>query len=831
MLRVSMRPALRDRHWVLLLAIVLIAIPTALASYFSMESHSRERFSQTTNRENVLVYQGGTCTQGITGWSNHCTGVEDNPALPEPMLTAPEELTTGLHAISQGTVLLSNNGTAVEGWVTAIDPAISLFGENTPEVGEVVLSQRDAQRLGVSVGSQVEATLATEDGEQSTTLTVSNVGPGWDTTVVSPTLPIGQATNAVTEYILVQDTPMTWQQVLDYNAQGFVVRSQSVMQNPPPIEEVPAEFQDEYRFYVLDNPRLEGWLFTFLGLSAYTAIGTILLLLIAPVFAVISTRKTREYALMRSQGATTGAVKVAVTTYGLIAGVLGAALGTLAGIGFFVVSWKQQFPTWPITFPIGWLLAFFGIAVLGSVVSAFLPAIFASRANIVGSMEGAQADRLLRWRPWMLIGPVALAILAIICAVYTRFTSNYDNLLFTEEGPESTWKILIVGVLYFTVVGAIIPAVALSIPAAVYGLGLISRPLGARIGARLLRRQWLKSVPVAAGIAALTFAGLWMSSTGSYTTQAEQQTFEGSFSVELQDSALRQFATSTDTAGTSLPALSQSLQFTLANPGDYYEARDFSAQATLGVQAIEGNSESLALFKLDDARRAEALKALGEGKILVSSAADVGDTAVFRLDDFSSEEGARAFEAPVAAVLPPYFTGMLVPMQAAQEYNIPMDAQAIVTTSPSESGLVVAHIEEQPDRTPQMRVALMVSALCLVILAGLSVLDSRAAKRQQAQLAAIGAYPSTLASIGAWQLGLLAWVGSWIGLGSGVLMKLATSTPTTYDDLGRVLAFSTHGLDANVFLGMLVVGVLMPLLAAGVGYLLTAFPKADLQSA
>lgn len=808
MLKVSMRPTLRDRPWVMLLAIILIALPTAVFTKMITEDSSRYVVFQTVERPNRATFYGGTCEQDIPGYNFNCTNQGGTP--PEVPYA---------YLVGDGSTTITFGDNSVSAYINGSAAEISILGENTPNADEIVMGYPDAENLGVKVGDTV--TLETNPPLH---LKVKSLSPAARNLVDASV--VQKLDDVSTEYVLVKNSPLTWDDVKELNQLGYVVNSRDVQDNPPPPEQLYPAFpstDEEETGYDRGAAFLYGIYFA----AIYTFIAMILLLLISPVFAVASTRMTKVYALMRSQGATTGSIRIAVATYGLIAGVVSAALGVLGGVIWAVVDWKLSFPTWPVHFPFT-KYAYVAIAViLGCVVSAFLPAIFASRTSITAGIEGANSDRLLRWRKWMWIGPAYLALYLVVNFAWRIFLGNYwlhTNVFKWNGSDEHTFALVtIYTILTMSAHLLLIPALALTVPAVVYGLGLIRNPLSAKMGARLLRRQWLKSVPVAAGVAALMFSFTYSMFATETPTRAAELSYSRHFVIE---------ELTADEAPVShdVRALDYSMNVHVDSPEDSFDEWDFRYSTNIS-DAIIGTPQVLELFNLSDAERAEAAQALNEGKVLVSKAATQNDTITLQIEDFDAmtaeESGPHRPSVSVAPVLPDFYSGIVLSESTAQELGLRMTRLGEIREKPTGDNNLLFDNEDPTWRVIQG--SLIPGGLALVLIAGLSVMESRAVRKLNTQIYALGATPSTLAKVGAWQAGLIAAASSWLGLISGSLVFIANNLPGNFT--AGTTALGNFGLPSQLWLMYALLGLGLPLVAAAVGYLFTTSPLARPRSA
>lgn len=224
---------------------------------------------------------------------------------------------------------------------------------------------------------------------------------------------------------------------------------------------------------------------------------------ISPIFAIATSRQTKTYALMRSQGATRRHIRWAVMTYGTISGVIGAVLSIVVGLTASFIDWKVNHPGWPFTTDPMVLLQGFAAAVVGATVSAFVPAIITAMGPIISGVEGARPDRILKWRNWMWTGPACVVFVVAVLFI-TQVTSILDFLSGTPDNP-NVWgnNIPLIGTVILSIVGLV--GIFGSIIILVYSAGVIQKPLAARLAGRLVRREALKSGAIIAAIIGTAF--------------------------------------------------------------------------------------------------------------------------------------------------------------------------------------------------------------------------------------------------------------------------------------------------------------------------------------
>lgn len=495
-LAAATRPTRRDvmQHpWRSLAAIILIAIPVALVVVGIISSDSRSSAQFLSGARTTASYQGGVCEQNVTGYASNCQGeaageISEYTLLQENL---PEDFTLDL--------MFNGSITATRG-----DKSASLYftqtaAESAPEAGEVFLPRRHMEALDAAVGDTI--TLA--NGAE---VTISQVTPAGTAVFPEPTIMAVEEFTSLTDdgavpywgtWSITGPQAFTWDDVLALNAVGFTVTSQDVIDNPPPADQIP--LTDNYvasEFSIWRVVEATLW-------AVPTAIiAFLLLMLISPVFTISVSRQTRNFALLASQGATPRHIHWAVLIYGLFAGIVGATLGLFLGAIGTAIWWSFTYPTFPLVISWGWLALSWGLAVCGSTVAAFLPAWIAGRSDIIRGVHGGEADRIMRWRKWMAIGPVLLLVLGAMY-LYLQLSQNSGTYQIYSDNIYVPWRESLRGFgVFFAVVG-----VAASAPAMVWFLGHIRGRLALRLAARDLLRQSMRSIPAMAALAGVIFLG------------------------------------------------------------------------------------------------------------------------------------------------------------------------------------------------------------------------------------------------------------------------------------------------------------------------------------
>ena len=446
-LKAAIRPTLRDvKHHPLrsLAAILLIALPATYAAFLIGDMTSESQFYGITLQQNSAQFFGSECQQSVDASAYRCTngtrsGIIDQDGKSNEDSTAERPATT----ISQDRIAeaVGNNFTvsmfvdlpvvlhsdaatdSLSSTITQLPGAHLLPGSPDLQPGDVVLSESAAKQLKVGIGDTVRATdvgkpndPATSNREDDritlkaadTTLTVKEIIPNnihSSSYVIAPTfLPTTDVpNNARVTWVLSGKDDLSWDDVKSLNKVGLVVSTQKFRNHPEtvPVADRYPEFQSDRSS--TENSDTNDSMITevtsyVIELTFYLLLTCLMLATISPVFAVATSRQTKVYALMRSQGANRRHIRWAVMTYGTVSGAIGATigivLGTILGWGY----WKIAHPGWPFITDVGTLAIGFSIAVVGSTVAAFMPAIIVAKGEIMAGVAGMQPDRIRRWR-------------------------------------------------------------------------------------------------------------------------------------------------------------------------------------------------------------------------------------------------------------------------------------------------------------------------------------------------------------------------------------------------------------------------------------------------
>ncbi len=244
---------------------------------------------------------------------------------------------------------------------------------------------------GVAQGLPTSGQVTLRIGESDRVVTVVGQGILRDPSIGMPliltTAPWEGANAWQTQYLIERDTPILWPEVRELNAYGIGVTSRAVIENPPSQADLPPQA----RSVTADNDNETRLVAAILGSTLFL----ITALLVGPAFAVSAGRQRRALALAASNGAETRQLRRSVlasaVVLGVLAVVIGAALGATAGLGA-AAYWRWSRP-WTTLFgpsDIPWIavLIVAGCATLAALTAALIPALRLGRLDIVGVMKG-----------------------------------------------------------------------------------------------------------------------------------------------------------------------------------------------------------------------------------------------------------------------------------------------------------------------------------------------------------------------------------------------------------------------------------------------------------
>ncbi|MDN5743514.1 MAG: hypothetical protein L0H31_00155 [Nocardioidaceae bacterium] len=366
-------------------------------------------------------------------------------------------------------------------------------GTFPPGPGEVVISQAFAD-LGPRVGDTVQFSSANDmPGRTQPERDLRVVGIAESSAYEGRPIAFGAAgafgTPAelgVPGRYLIGPTPITWADQRALNQQGLLVLSRQVLTDPS--ADAVAYEQQMFPATPADEAVV-----TVLALVVAMVLLEVVLLA-GPAFAVRAKGQAYTLALVAASGGSPRQARRTILASGAVIGVVGAVLGVLLGIGVGTVAVPiaqhfEQSRFGPFQVPWRLLIMIAGFGLLSAVLAAVVPAVSASRQNVVQVLAGRRGEgQASRRTP--LIGAILLGIGIGSAAIGTRS----DGLV----------PVLVALSVVVSVVGMI-----MFVPTAVI---LIARagahlPLALRFAARDAARHRTRTVPAVAAVAA-TVAGV-----------------------------------------------------------------------------------------------------------------------------------------------------------------------------------------------------------------------------------------------------------------------------------------------------------------------------------
>ncbi|WIM68383.1 hypothetical protein QP027_03020 [Corynebacterium breve] len=861
---------MRSHPWRTIAGLVMIFIPVALISGLIVhESSVSTQQNLDSARTSIRFVESADCRQDIHGSNFDCPG-ETVSGNEYDMLTEElPEFDIYLH-VGQEVVAHHEDRTAAFN----VDQVGYAPHAPLPSANEVLLPKSTMAVLDVEVGDTI-----TVDGFGEWKIAGSSAT--YQAIVSSPTLIEPRefstiASSPVQRYgswIAVGSDEFTWENVLSLNKLGFIVASDDVIQNPSSTNEQYDEFAGENPPYGQQDALMGAYILAMIFVGF-----VFLLLFIMPVFALSAVRQARNYAVMRSQGASQRHIRLTVMAYGFVTGLIGATLGLATGAVAGAILYSTRYPGWPLDFGWGQLAAAWLGAVTGSTIAAFIPAWITARQSIASGVQGAAPDKMMRFSRWFLAGPVGIVAGAVLLAVpFGQFW--WENLL-----RPFGWPILILGV-------------AGCAPLLVYqgtrwGSSL---PLVGRLAMRDVSRQALRSVPAIAVILAVTTISVLAYSTSLATMKAEatwtHKTYNpaamyvspsyygGKMDPEALDTIVAEVEsivgpveTYTVEGNADAYAHTDSGQcnYTAQYAGGFevQKAADShgndpktdpqAARACLGtlrsipisspwVGGVTVASEAtLKAYEFSDpADYQRAMGALDEPAVLSATGSTIVDIVSLDIEDFSGAQDVANPTGDVKAVpaLPEAEFYQLITASALDKLNTgyypvgaifvakqPLTAAQSHQLSAISNDSTMAYsvrplVSFEAERYISWLVAGGLSALIVVVIALIMSLSTQGTNRHFALLTAVGAAPTLPRRVSGMYAAILAFVGTLFGTTGGLIASWASTISTKYDINGEVLSVGTRDYLAVDWLLLLTLLVVVPLLSYGIGTLVHREPQ------
>jgi putative ABC transport system permease protein len=688
-----------------------------------------------------------------------------------------------------------------------------LDGRAPARAGEVAVSRAVADR-GIEVGDRLEVTL---DDVPLTVVGVLSI----DAQGQSPFLVLSPASSELIEHSTDEffaDVPggLDWPAVQDLNAQGLVVVSRNVVENPPPESEyLPPEWGSS-------GSGLSPAQFAVVALIVVALVLEVVLLA-GPAFAVGLRRQRRDLALLAANGATAADLRRSVLASGLFLGAGAAVAGALLGIGLVRVAvpvledrTTAAFGPFEVA-PLD-VLIIVAVGTLAGLIAAWVPARQAARTDVVTTLSGRRGQVRSSWH-WPVVGLLVTLVGLGLTVLGAQGT---------EIGVAAGAVLVVVGVVLATpwLVGLLVP--------------LARRlPVAGRLAVRDATRNRTRTAPAVAAVMA-TVAGVTTLAIGSTSDSAESQrnyvpqapmgaalvqVFDGEAPV---DWAAVEGIVQEWVPGASIGQV-QTAMWTEEEPLSLWVMRADCAAPTLDCSLGFGPTEDVVMstfgpdvVSLDEdvlaattapAVRDAALAAFRSGRAVVFGRGIVTDSGVVDLQSTEwtgSEDEPRervslpatevslpagVTSAPARVVVPPslvdrlpvpFETSQLVvggpehPVTAEQERDL---REALTAVSPNSNVYVErGWIDDQ--WLARLLLILVGGALVLVstlTATGLALADARP---DLSTLAAIGAAPRTRRLMAMGSAAVIGVFGALLGVLAGLAPGIAVAYPLTSNDYG-----------------------------------------------
>ncbi|MGW2253251.1 FtsX-like permease family protein [Kitasatospora sp. NPDC001660] len=293
---------------------------------------------------------------------------------------------------------------------------------------------------------------------------------------------------------------LDWHAVRELDKYGFATTSRSVVLDPPPSSQVPYDLQYKHDSGSGVNRTEAATVVAVVGMALLEIV-----LLAGPAFAVGARRSRRQLGLIAAGGGDRSHIRAVVLGGGLVLGLAGAVTGTVAAIGLVVAvrPWLEeaagqrfgQLSVRPLD-----LVAVAAIGLVTGLLAAIVPAVQASRQDVVESLSGRGTTRpVSRKLPLLGVAMVAGgAALALLGAVSTRSTVLLGGSAVAELGMVACTPLLI----------------------GLFGRLGRSLPLGPRLALRDSVRHRGRTAPAVAAVMAAVAGSV---AIGIYTTSSDQE--------------------------------------------------------------------------------------------------------------------------------------------------------------------------------------------------------------------------------------------------------------------------------------------------------------------
>ncbi|WBP87137.1 FtsX-like permease family protein [Kitasatospora cathayae] len=236
---------------------------------------------------------------------------------------------------------------------------------------------------------------------------------------------------------------LDWAKVTELNGYGFVLASRTVMLDPPARADVPYYVEMDRITRASGTALLDRTAVVILA----TVVGMALLeivLLAGPAFAVGARRSRRQLGLLAAAGGDRANVRAVVLGGGIVLGLTGAAIGLGLGVGLVALLRTRaedysgarfgHFNLQPLD-----LLAVLLVGLVTGLLAAIVPAVQASRQDVVSALTGRDSlkppsRKLALLGLLMLLAGAALALVGATSGFSSRTLAVLGGSLLAELG-------------------------------------------------------------------------------------------------------------------------------------------------------------------------------------------------------------------------------------------------------------------------------------------------------------------------------------------------------------------------------------------------------------
>jgi putative ABC transport system permease protein len=296
-------------------------------------------------------------------------------------------------------------------------------------ISEAVVSPDALSRFGIKIGDTIKVTSGltlkvTGTIQQSSRRSLEDV-----VYVREGALPDLILDPRNTFYYQVAGSSPSWAEVQRLNKQGVVVLSKGVLLNPPPRGETNA-----------DNAGMTlGRVIAALFLAPLVLLPVVVLA--GSAFAFGARRQTRTLAVLSSLGAERKTLRAVTLASGIWLGLFGGLVGLGLGVagnflfGPAVANFAGGNDTWysypGFRVPLGMLAIALVASVLLGAVTSLIPAIRASRVNVLATLRGARTEGAVRVRSGVgAIVLLSLGVSSIVASLLILISSGNRNVDF-----------------------------------------------------------------------------------------------------------------------------------------------------------------------------------------------------------------------------------------------------------------------------------------------------------------------------------------------------------------------------------------------------------------